>query len=220
MVKLKRVIESLNHIENLKRLLKFYSSNPDNWNKEWSVNPYYMVDLKRYGDGSCVCGHAIRYQFQFLNTVTGKKFPVGSVCVHLLDLAPFNDTVDHLERINQMAVQELNTDLEPEGFVKKYRKFYNLDNIEALLSYGPLNIPSFDLSIYKNNFKKRNLDSYTAKKMKGVIESLYTQSKEFIDKIESQSRPVTQAQVQSLVNDSAEEMLRFAKAKQKSLPFV
>ena len=120
MLVLKRVCESSNHIDNLRNLLKFYSKNPENWSKEWSVNPYYMVDLKQYGAGYCVCGHPIRYQFQLINTVTNKTFPVGSVCVHLLQLSSFNETVDKLERINQMATQDLEDSLDDESFVKKY----------------------------------------------------------------------------------------------------
>ena len=63
------------------------------------------------------------------------------------------------------------------------------------------------------------MDDYTARNMKEVIEVLYNKAKEMIDDIESKSKPVTQDQVQDIVNDSAEEMLKFAKAKQNRLPF-
>ena len=220
MVILKRVTESVGHVESLKSLLKFYSKNPENWDKEWSVNPYYLVDLKKYGAGNCVCGHAIRYQFQFLNTVTGRKFPVGSVCVHLLNLSKFDDVVDKLERINQMAIQELDHSLSPTVFVKKYKKFYTPQNIDSLIdSIGDLGISKFQLNLYKDSYNKRKLDDYTARNMKEVIEVLYNKAKEVIEDIESKSKPVTQDQVQDIVNDSAEEMLKFAKAKQNRLPF-
>ena len=220
MVILKRVTESVGHVESLKSLLKFYSKNPENWYKEWSVNPYYLVDLKKYGAGNCVCGHAIRYQFQFLNTVTGRKFPVGSVCVHLLNLSKFDDVVDKLERINQMAIQELDHSLSPIEFVKKYKKFYTPQNIESLVdSIGDLGLSKFQLNLYKDSYNKRKLDDYTARNMKEVIEVLYNKAKEVIADIESKSKPVTQDQVQDIVNDSAEEMLKFAKAKQNRLPF-
>lgn len=219
MVKLRRVCESRNHIENLKALLKFYSKVPENWDKEWSVNPYYMVDLKKYGAGNCVCGHAIRYQFQFLNTLTGKKFPVGSVCVHLLNLSKFDDTVDKLERINQMATQELDTSLEPIEFVKKYRKAFSPESIEALKSYNQYSPKPFVYSLYRDAFNKRKLNDYTAGRMKELIEELHEKSKEFISGIERQSKQVTPDQVQDIVSDSAEEMLKFAQAKQGKLPF-
>ena len=74
-------------------------------------------------------------------------------------------------------------------------------------------------NIYKDSYNKRKLDDYTATKMKEVIEVLYNKAKEVIVDIESKSKPVTQDQVQDIVNDSAEEMLRFAKAKQNRLPF-
>lgn len=220
MVRLKRVTESVDHVESLKTLLKFYSKNPENWDKEWSVNPYYLVDLKKYGAGNCVCGHAIRYQFQLLNTLTGKKFPVGSVCVRLLNLSKFDEAVDKLERINQMAIQELDNSLSPTEFVKKYKKFYTLQNIDSLIdSIDDLGLSKFHLNLYKDSYNKRKLDDYTATKMKEVIEVLYNKAKEMIDDIESKSKPVTQDQVQDIVNDSAEEMLKFAKAKQNRLPF-
>ena len=220
MVRLKRVTESVDHVESLKTLLKFYSKNPENWDKEWSVNPYYLVDLKKYGAGNCVCGHAIRYQFQLLNTLTGKKFPVGSVCVRLLNLSKFDEAVDKLERINQMATQELDSSLSPSEFVKKYKKFYTLQNIDSLIdSIGDLGLSKFQLNLYKDSYNKRKLDDYTARNMKEVIEVLYNKAKEVIEDIESKSKPVTQDQVQNIVNDSAEEMLRFAKAKQNRLPF-
>ena len=220
MVRLKRVTESVDHVESLKTLLKFYSKNPENWDKEWSVNPYYLVDLKKYGAGNCVCGHAIRYQFQLLNTLTGKKFPVGSVCVRLLNLSKFDEAVDKLERINQMATQELDSSLSPSEFVKKYKKFYTLQNIDSLIdSIGDLGLSKFQLNLYKDSYNKRKLDDYTARNMKEVIEVLYNKAKEVIEDIESKSKPVTQDQVQDIVNDSAEEMLRFAKAKQNRLPF-
>lgn len=55
MVKLRCVYEDRNHIENLRVLLKYYSKDRDRWNSEWTVNPYYLVDLGKYGN--CVCGH-------------------------------------------------------------------------------------------------------------------------------------------------------------------
>ena len=220
MVRLKRVTESVDHVESLKTLLKFYSKNPENWDKEWSVNPYYLVDLKKYGAGNCVCGHAIRYQYQLLNSITGKKFPVGSVCVHLLNLSKFDEAVDRLERVNQMATQELDFNLSPSEFVKKYKKFYTPQNIEALIdSVGDLGLSKFQLNLYNEFYSKRKLDEYTATKMKEVIEVLHNKSKVFIEEIERKSKPVTQDQVQDIVNDSAEEMLKFAKAKQNQLPF-
>lgn len=220
MVRLKKVTESIDHVESLKTLLKFYSKNPENWDKEWSVNPYYLVDLKKYGAGNCVCGHAIRYQFQLLNTLTGKKFPVGSVCVRLLNLSKFDDAVDKLERINQMAIQELDSSLSPSEFVKKYKKFYTSQNIDSLIdSIGDLGLSKFQLNLYKDSYNKRKLDDYTARNMKEVIDVLHHKSKEMIDDIESKSKPVTQSQVQDIVSDSAGEMLKFAKAKQNQLPF-
>lgn len=220
MVRLKRVTESIDHVESLKTLLKFYSKNPENWDKEWSVNPYYLVDLKKYGAGNCVCGHAIRYQFQLLNTLTGKKFPVGSVCVRLLNLSKFDEAVDKLERINQMAIQELDSSLSPSEFVKKYKKFYTSQNIDSLIdSIGDLGLSKFQLNLYKDSYNKRKLDDYTARNMKEVIDVLHHKSKEMIDDIESKSKPVTQSQVQDIVSDSAGEMLKFAKAKQNQLPF-
>lgn len=221
MVTLRRVCESnSDHIESLKALLKFYSKDPNSWDKEWSVNPYYMVDLKRYGAGHCVCGHNIRYQYQFLNTRTGKTFPVGSVCVHLLNLSSFDETIDRLERINQMAMQELDTSLDPIDFVKKYRKFFNLKNIEALASYNLYDmINNYSFNLFRDAFNKRNLSEYVASKMKDVIIDIQKKAEKFINGIENQSKPVSQAQVQSIIDDSAEEMLKFAKAKQNKLPF-
>lgn len=219
MVVLKRVCEDVNHIANLKSLLKFYSNNPNNWESEWSVNPYYMVDLKHYGAGNCMCGHAIRYQFQFLNTVNGKTFPVGSTCVTLLDLPKFSDAIDRLERINQMATQDLDTSLNPVEFVKAYRKFYNLENIEALLSYHQYTPKPYDYSLYQTYFKKRNLSDYVAGKMKNFILDVYEASKKFIGGIERNSKPVTQSQVRDMIDDSSQEMLKFATAKQNKLPF-
>ena len=46
MVRLKIVTESVDHVESLKTLLKFYSKNPENWDKEWPVNHILLSGLK------------------------------------------------------------------------------------------------------------------------------------------------------------------------------
>lgn len=218
MVKLKRVCERYDHIRSLENLLKFYSRNPDNWDKEWSVNPYYIVDLKKYGAGHCVCGHPIRYQYQFLNTVTGRTFPVGSECVHLLHLAKFDETVDKLEKIAQMANAEIDTSLKAEDFIKAYKKIYDMAGVSALTSYGQYKPDPTDLFIYRNSIGKRKYKEY-AEKMKAFMIELHDEAKKFVNSMERKSKPVTPDQVQQIVDDSAAEMLRFAQAKQNKLPF-
>lgn len=218
MVKLRRICESIGHIKSLENLLKFYSKNPNNWDKEWSVNPYYMVDLKDYGAGHCICGHPIRYQFQFLNTLTGRRFPVGSHCVHLLNLSKFDKIVDKLEKINQMATVELDTSLDAEDFVKQYKNIFDKCGVSALVSYNQYKPDPTDMFIYKNTINKRKYGEYASRLKKFMLE-IHEEAKKFIDDIERYSTPVTQNQIQQLVDDSSEEMLKFAKAKQNKLPF-
>ena len=78
---------------------------------------------------------------------------------------------------------------------------------------------NYSFNLFRDAFNKRNLSEYVASKMKDVIIDLQKKADKFISGIESQSKPVSQAQVQSIIDDSAEEMLKFAKAKQNKLPF-
>lgn len=55
--------------------------------------------------------------------------------------------------------------------------------------------------------------------MKAFMIELHDEAKKFVNSMERKSKPVTPDQVQQIVDDSAEEMLRFAQAKQNKLPF-
>lgn len=200
MVKLRRVTESLDHVELLMRYLQSLARDPQHWYNEWSVNPYYMVDLGHYGLGSCVCGHPIRYQFQFLNTVTGQTLPVGSVCVKQLHLAPLDEAVERLEVMNQMARQDLDESLDSREFVKEYKKYYPVKGFDALKFYNLYTPDPTNLFIYKNCYNKRTLERRYADIMKQMIIDMHDKAESFVNQIERKSKPVSQQQVQNLVS--------------------
>ena len=213
MVKLRRVNESSNHIENLRALLKLFSKDRNNWDKEWTVNPYYFVDLGRYGNGNCVCGHQIRYQFQFKNMVTGKTLPVGSTCVKLLGLKKYDDILNKLDQIRLVSELEMDNSLDPETFVKNYKKYFNQKTIDALSDYT--DISDIDYRVLLNNQNTRSFTRPLALSMSRSMKSIQRKAKEVISNIERDSKPVSQKEVQDIVDDSEKD--KWANAKQKSL---
>ncbi len=216
MVKLRRVSEARNHIENLRALLKLLSKDRNNWDKEWTVNPYYFVDLGRYGNGNCVCGHLIRYQYQFKNMVTGKTLPVGSTCVTLLGLKKYDDILDKLDKIRQLSDLELTDSKDPVEFVKKFKKYFNKDSIDALADYT--DISDVDYNVLLNNQNTRSFTKTLATSMSRSIKSLQRKAKEVMDDIERHSKPVSQQEVKNIVTLMDPEMAdRLANAKQGSL---
>lgn len=213
MVKLRRVNEAYNHIENLRALLKLFSKDRNNWDKEWTVNPYYFVDLGRYGNGNCVCGHQIRYQFQFKNMVTGKTLPVGSTCVKLLGLKKYDDILNKLDQIRLVSELEMDNSLDPETFVKNYKKYFNQKTIDALSDYT--DISDIDYRVLLNNQNTRSFTRPLALSMSRSMKSIQRKAKEVISNIERDSKPVSQKEVQDIVDDSEKD--KWANAKQKSL---
>lgn len=213
MVKLRRVNEAYNHIENLRALLKLFSKDRNNWDKEWTVNPYYFVDLGRYGNGNCVCGHRIRYQFQFKNMVTGKTLPVGSTCVKLLGLKKYDDILNKLDQIRLVSELEMDNSLDLETFVKNYKKYFNQKTIDALSDYT--DISDIDYRVLLNNQNTRSFTRSLALSMSRSMESIQRKAKEVISNIERDSKPVSQKEVQDIVDDSEKD--KWANAKQKSL---
>lgn len=218
MLKLKRmyIVEDA-HKDYLKKILKLYSKDPDNWDKEWSVNPNYMVDLKHYGAGNCMCGHAIRYQFQFINNKTMKTLPVGSVCVHQLGLPRYDAVLDKLERLNSMAIVELDTDLPTDAFLKKYKKDFSKSDLDSLLYYDNTALRPTDITYYKDHASKRTLSDGGKQHLKDIIISMHEKAKKIVDNIEDNSTPVTKSQVTRWSKEVEDEMERFANAKQGTL---
>lgn len=216
MVELRRVNEAYNHIENLRALLKLFSKDRNNWDKEWTVNPYYFVDLGQYGNGNCVCGHQIRYQFQFKNMVTGKTSPVGSTCVKLLGLKKYDDILNKLDQIRLVSELEMDNSLDPETFVKNYKKYFNQKTIDALADYT--DISDVDYNVLLNNQNTRSFTKTLATSMSKSIKSLQRKAKEVMDDIERHSKPVSQQEVKNMVTLMDPEMAdRLANAKQGSL---
>ena len=212
---LRRVCEDRNHIENLRALLKLFSKDRNNWDKEWTVNPYYFVDLGRCGNGNCVCGHSIRYQFQFKNMVTGKTLPVGSTCVTLLGLKKYDDIMDKLNSIKQISELELDNSLDPVEFVKKYKKYFNQKSIDALADYTDLS--DVDYKLLLSNQTSRSFTKTLATSISRVIKSLHRKASEVIGDIEKHSKPVSQTEVQKLITLSDPELAKLSTAKQGSL---
>ena len=218
MVKLRRVCEDYicetTHQDLLKSILKYYSSNPDNWKEEWSVNPLYMVDLGHYGAGNCMCGHAIRYQHQFINSINHRTLPVGRVCVRQLNLPKYSEVLDKLERLTQMAdanISMQDMSLDPIEFVKKYKKYFSPDNLKALADYGKIYLDN-DYYFYTDLYRKRKYPSHVATRAKEYILKVYDIAKKFVNTIEGRSKPVTPVEVSNLEKD-------FANAKQLSFDF-
>lgn len=232
MVVLRRVYKEKNrvcedaHQDLLKSILRFFSSNPQSptaWKEEWSVNPFYMADLGWYGAGNCMCGHRIRYQFQFINSVNHKTLPVGSECVKQLDLPKYSEALDKLERLAQMADAKVDPNKDAQSFVKEYKKMFSPDNIKVLADYGKINLDSgqdrMDYDYYKDKYKKRKFTEYDAEKFKDYILRIYDITKEFVNSIEHRSIPVTPNQINALGNDYEEKARAFSKAKQLSFNF-
>ncbi len=218
-----RVFEST-HQENLKTILRFFSSNPNNpnaWREEWSVNPLYMVDLGRYGAGNCMCGHAIRYQFQFINSVNHKTLPVGSVCVKQLDLPKYSEVLDKLERLLQMSESDIDMSarsLDPMEFIKKYKKYFSPDNIKALADYDKIPLDT-DFYFYKDFYRKRKYPSHVAARAKDYIIKIYDIVKPFVTSIKRSSSPVSQGDIATLDQEFEERAKKAANAKQLSFNF-
>lgn len=175
-----------------------------------------MVDLGRYGAGNCMCGHAIRYQYQFINSLNHKTLPVGSECVKQLSLPKYNEVLDKLERLTNMAETEIKPTLDPMECFKKFKKNFSLDNIKALMDYGKIQ-PDTDYYFYRDIYNKRKLNEFQAERAKNYILRLYNIASKFLNTIENRSVPVTQSQVSKMGQDFEREAAKFANAKQKSL---
>ena len=212
MVVLRRVCEDA-HTRKLEGILKLFSRDPDNWREEWSVNPEYMVDLRQYGAGHCMCGHAIRYQYQFVNNINKKTLPVGRVCVRQLNLAKYDVVLSRLENMAKMAEVDVDPSLPPREFVRKYKQTFSPDKIQSLIDYKKLNDDS-DYKKYSRLYDSATNTQRDLAFMRDYILKVQDIDSKFVDSIEKKSKPVTTRQISVLDNELARKM---ANARQLSL---
>lgn len=211
-------VEGDGHTERLVKTLQAFSKNPDRWYDEWVINPNYIVDLGQYGAGRCMCGHMIKYQYQFLNKLNHKTFPVGSVCVNNLGLPIYIESCKNLMNISDMANVDVDAELNPELFVSTYKKDFSVSKVKSLGAYKLISLSNYVFQQYKAYMNQRKpLTIYQLEFLKETMLGYHAIAKSFIEDIHSHSRPVSSLQVDDLKEQVDKEIQKMANAKQLSL---